>query len=1040
MSSGTTVNTSSSSCGFLAALDRFKKASGLTRAEEADFQMTTLDELKSCIRTIQQDQEQKRRMMYMRRLDPYLQTMEQYGKVLDVFVNTSEIVAFIWGPMKFILLIVMTYSDALHSVLDTYQDIGEQIPLLKGYQQFFASNAHMKIVLVQIYEDILEFHRETIKYLKQRLWKQLFQATWRGFTVKIQHLKDNLRRHRSLIESHATIVQFEEIQRLRDCAKREFEAHSRAETDRRRQRVVQWLSAFNAEGLQCKYREMRSISGDAGRWLITDSRFQKWLDPHRCQWPLLWINGIPGAGKTILASVIVDEVRCTSQVSNAFFYCKYGDLSRNTFVSVARSLLVQLLEQNSHLLQPLYEKASISGEVELTSKTMAKDLLCTALNSCGTTYIILDGLDECGRESRKEITTWFESIIDDLPPADVGTIRCLFVSQDDGVARKDFALVPSIKIQPSDNKSDLRNFAEAWHKRLEERFGTLRGNAHITNIIYARAQGMFLFAKLLAEHFYGQSSRENLLLELDPAVLPVELDDAYSRILQRITEGKSQNLIAEIHRILGWVVCAPRPLRWREIQATISLDLENQEVNHERRLLDTPKDLFASLVELQPNDTVDLIHSTARAYLIRSSTTIPVNTHLSLALTSVGFLGFPEIDISRTEEELKDDITEGRLAFYDYASACWTIHLQTGIRHEEGGKKLTPLIETLEAFIDLHWSKTAKLLVISKTTHEGLKPLSQSGLYTKIAQAVGWSKKQLGEGGRGPSEEEALDLQRITSKLRAVLEKCYSTLSQREREGLEQFYGQKWFKCPRINCYFYHEGFNRGNERDDHMARHERPFMCIVDGCHMATFGCVTESALKAHLFEYHGVDLLDEMEFPEPKKPTTSLSKNEATYSCSLCAKKFTRAFNLRSHMRTHTNEKPFVCSTCDERFTRKNDCARHERGHGEKKFKCTGPLEDGTSWGCKAAFGRADKLASHLRSKNGQKCIRPLIMQELQNGRRPSDGNDFLIDRLDLDADNLLSAGTGLPTFAEFLDLCGLNKSIIDPDKHEEPEDSKH
>lgn len=81
---------------FLASLERFKRTARLTPEDEAEFNMTSLGELRACIQAIQQEQEQKRRLLYMRRLDPFLQAMEQYGKVLDVFVNASEIVAYIW--------------------------------------------------------------------------------------------------------------------------------------------------------------------------------------------------------------------------------------------------------------------------------------------------------------------------------------------------------------------------------------------------------------------------------------------------------------------------------------------------------------------------------------------------------------------------------------------------------------------------------------------------------------------------------------------------------------------------------------------------------------------------------------------------------------------------------------------------------------------------------------------------------------------------------------------------------------------------------
>ncbi|KAI1777216.1 hypothetical protein F4818DRAFT_409587 [Hypoxylon cercidicola] len=1011
-------------CEFRAALDNFKRTARLTKTEEAEFQITSLKELQDCVQTIQKDQERKKRMMYMKRLDPFLQTMEQYGKVIDVFVNSSELLAFVWGPMKFILIMARTFSDALNSVLDAYQDIGEQIPLLEGYRQFLVSNSHMKTVLSLIYQDILEFHREAIKHFKQRLWKQLFQATWRGFTDKIHHLKKNLERHRRLIESHATIVEFEEIQRIRESARRDFEFHQKAENDRRRLRVMEWLSPFSAEDLQDRYRETRSICGDTGRWLLDDSRFQKWFSPDHCQTPSLWINGIPGAGKTILASVIVDEARGIGQASTIFFYCKYGDSARNTFISAARSLLAQLLVQNDHILQPLYERSSMSGEVMLTSKMTAKDLLRTALKSCAKTYIILDGLDECDRDNRKEIATWFQSVIDGVPSNEIGAIRCIFVSQDDGPARKDFSTVPSIKIMPSDNKDDMRAFAKFWHKRMEERFGQLHGNQNIANIIQARAQGMFLFGKLLAEYLHNQPSRERLLEELHPSKLPVKLDDAYSRIMQRITEKRPPNLTHDIWKVLGWIVCAPRPLKWREIQAAVCSDLENQEVIRERQLLDSPKDLFEALVEVQPNGTVELIHGSAREYLIRSNVVATSKSHFILALTSVGYLTFPELDLTRKKEESENDILEGRLAFLDYASACWAIHLQAGLPNHDEPENLVSLIETLEAFIDLHWSSNAKSLAISNHTRESLETLSKSESFDKILQAVGWSKKQLSKSGQGPSEDEALDLSRIILHLRTILERFNEQLAQDEKERLQRYYGTKWFKCPRVSCFFYHEGFNSIVERNHHVSRHERPFMCIVNGCHMATFGCVTENDLKAHLFDYHGIDFLDDTEFPEPKKPANGSSKRNASYGCHLCTKKFTRQFNLRSHLRTHNEEKPFVCSYCEMKFTRRSDCLRHEIVHGEKKLKCSGPLEDGTSWGCGKLFSRGDKLGAHLRSKTGQKCIRSLITQ-VQNKGEPVDGNGSLARYLDLDIDTRKSAVNELPTFAEFLRRCGQNES---------------
>ncbi|KAI1504287.1 hypothetical protein F5X99DRAFT_406006 [Biscogniauxia marginata] len=114
-------------------------------------------------------------------------------------------------------------------------------------------------------------------------------------------------------------------------------------------------------------------------------------------------------------------------------------------------------------------------------------------------------------------------------------------------------------------------------------------------------------------------------------------------------------------------------------------------------------------------------------------------------------------------------------------------------------------------------------------------------------------------------------------------------------------------------------------------------------------------------------------------------VQKHPATFQCTLCPKRFTRAYNLRSHLRTHTDERPFVCTVCGKAFARQHDRKRHEGLHsGEKKFVCKGDLKAGGSWGCGRRFARADALGRHFRSEAGRICIKPLLDEEMLERQR--------------------------------------------------------
>jgi hypothetical protein len=232
-----------------------------------------------------------------------------------------------------------------------------------------------------------------------------------------------------------------------------------------------------------------------------------------------------------------------------FFYCKYQNPERDNFLALARSLLAQFLKQNPGLLLHFYQKCCNSGEALLTSLALARELLDLAFSNCNSAYIILDGLDECERGERKSITKWFRTLVEDLPAEDPDRFHCLFVSQDDGIARKDLSGIETVTIRVGDNQPDIHRYSLVEAGRLKERLaqfcelsdeklgliattvaksanGRLYNVYPVCNYRLTNNIGMFLLAKLVWINLAQVTSMRQLNDELDINAFPKGVDEA----------------------------------------------------------------------------------------------------------------------------------------------------------------------------------------------------------------------------------------------------------------------------------------------------------------------------------------------------------------------------------------------------------------------------------------------------------------------------------------------------------------------------------
>ncbi|KAI9663834.1 MAG: hypothetical protein M1821_007324 [Bathelium mastoideum] len=923
--------------------------------EKRNFEFTRLDDVKAVIISIQEDQENRRTLRHLERIRPFLDAMESFSHVIEVYLNASQFVCYIWGPLKFLLQTASNYADSFEKLLEAYRMIGEQVPVLSQYSQLFSNHPEMQEILQLIYADILEFHKKAIKFFSRPVWRQLLSSTWKDFKIRFDKILVRLQSHKGLLSEQATLASYRQRQRDSEGLHDFFQesALSRQqislyieryekdrnhfetlEEDRARAKkigVLQWISGAQSESdheAQCAIRE--SCPG-SGNWILKNPKIETWKVSQAPPSSIAWLNGKPGAGKTVLASAIIQSCQASKDAMTTYFYCSQGDPERNNAIAVFKGLLSQCLDQCPELLPYCEEKRN--GELTLSNPKTIKDLLKLFSEFVPKQYIIVDGLDECegnNFKERKEIMAFLNQLVKDSDARAPAKLRVLFVSQSFSDISRELSTAMTITLGPEDNKHDIKAYVYQQAEKLRVKFGLNEEQSiQIQEKTCLRADGMFLFTVLVMTNLLNQVTLGDFLVEVSENRFPRDLKNAYERILSSLERNLSEKEWQTAKLLLGWMVCAKRPLKWHEIQAAVSMDSTDQTIFSEEMILRVGAvDLCGSLVQVRPRGRVELVHSTARTYIADSEhvNTMIVECDLTvLCLEYLTFHCFTEID----ESGLAQYTRRGYFALQDYAIAKWHHHVDTIV--SMGGKllleaqknqvNLDGLEQALDDFANVYEDDLPdeQDLPEARATKDCEPFRACETLYGYLLPL--WDHILKHEAGKFENRD-VVSMASLASSLkrsRGVIEGLTKDTS------LEEFYGTKLFKCHKLTCFYFHEGFTDKKSRDQHVNRHERPFVCQVPDCKDADFGFTTSKDLRKHMQLSHEEQCDKEGSFSPPKRGASDKTR----FVCTTCSANFTRHINLISHQRAHKGERPFVCPECGKRFTRESDCKRHQKIH---------------------------------------------------------------------------------------------------------------
>ncbi|KAJ8129274.1 hypothetical protein O1611_g4358 [Lasiodiplodia mahajangana] len=356
---------------------------------------------------------------------------------------------------------------------------------------------------------------------------------------------------------------------------------TRVKVDIERQRILDFFLKVNPQPNLDTSIKLRHPG--TGNWLTDSPQFQQWIETAGSN---IWLSGIPGAGKTVLAGAVIQKAlekgKNSLKVGITFFFCDYKDPKATIASNMLGAMASQLARQNDQAfdeLKKLFESLHPEdGLAREPNSDILQDCLEEMFKCFDQIIIVVDGLDECG-DNTDEVTRALANMAD----YSINVSMALASRDEYNIERK---LRESFtKIQVGARKEDILLYVGSEiDRRIED------GRLRITNVtlkdeilttLSTKADGMFRWVTCQLDYLRdcpSDADRRTALSELPPTLYAT-----YERILRRINRGNPRG-----RRVV------------QKCLQLISVDHMNLTIDQLRRAVSVPDAVNATL----PQDSI----------------------------------------------------------------------------------------------------------------------------------------------------------------------------------------------------------------------------------------------------------------------------------------------------------------------------------------------------------------------------------------------------------------------------------------------------
>ncbi|KAJ5219668.1 hypothetical protein N7468_008872 [Penicillium chermesinum] len=461
-------------------------------------------------------------------------------------------------------------------------------------------------------------------------------------------------------------------------------------------------------------------------WVLKNKEYTNWRDDPNNR--LLWINGSPGKGKTMLVCGILNDLSARS-INVAFFFCQASDDRINTSTAVLRGLIFMLVDQQPSLLPHVQKRYDITGEALFTginAWAALSQILSDILEDpqLQTTYLVIDALDECVGGLQQLLDFIADKSSLDCRTKWLVSSRCWPIIEESlGLVTQDSRV--SLELNEETVARAVEMYIEHQVQILSQRKKYQpQTKESVHRHLLKNAQGTFLWVAIVCQALAKTKAWKTIDLL---SSFPPKLEPLYERMLLGLLDSEESEICSTV---LGVASTVYRPIMLDELSSMV--DMPEDIVGNEEYLAEIVG-LCGSFLTLKDN-AISLIHQSAKDFLAKNGCDriFPGGiqaTHHTIFLRSINSLSrtlqrniynvqSPGCLIEEIQKPAPDPLRS-----IGYVCANWLDHLQDAYRSRSDLQLTSEDSRVLSSFFEskfLYWLEALSLL---RDIHRGIKTM-----------------------------------------------------------------------------------------------------------------------------------------------------------------------------------------------------------------------------------------------------------------------------------------------------------------------------